>query len=273
MTTHSPFKDDRLPNKPLAEAIFELRWALDEKKVQGLAVDPGFRFLVGRYYDRVKADYPNVVDLPAAQIPEELTSYTVRHQFRASKDGWPVTQLGPGIVTVNETTAYSWATFKPRLLSAVSALFESYPNEIAPCVPNEVMLRYLNAIPLPVGTDTTFLGFVREYLHTAVSVESTLFENPAVAESPIGLNFNVVYKLEKPLGAITLAFAAGQKDNVPSLIWELNVRSKGAHAPKERDQFEPWIIDAHQVIENWFFTLCRGKLLDHFKGQDANKNT
>src|SRR3972149_3965752 len=153
MTTDNSFKDDRLPNKPLAEAIFELRWALDEKRVQGLAVDPVFRLLVGRYYDRVKADYPNVVDLPTAQIPEELTSYAVRHQFRASKDGWPVTQLGPGIVTVNETTGYSWATFKPRLLSAISALFESYPNEIAPCVPSEVMLRYINAIPLPEATD------------------------------------------------------------------------------------------------------------------------
>ena len=180
---------DKLVNKPLAEAIFELRWSLDEKKVQGLSVDPGFRFLVGRYYDRVKADYPNVVDLPTAQIPEELTGYTVRHQFRASKDGWPVTQLGPGIVTVNETSAYAWATFKPRLLSAVSALFESYPKEIAPCVPNEVMLRYLNAIPLPAEADTTSLGFLREYLHTAVSVESTLFENTTVAESPIGFNF------------------------------------------------------------------------------------
>jgi uncharacterized protein (TIGR04255 family) len=150
METDNPFKDDRLPKKPLAEAIFELRWAPDETRVKGLTVDPGFRLLVGRYYDRVKADYPNVVDLPTAQIPEELAAYAVRHQFRASKDGRPVTQLGPGIVTVNETAAYSWATFKPRILSAVGALFESYPTEIAPCVPNEVMLRYLNAIPAQI---------------------------------------------------------------------------------------------------------------------------
>ena len=65
-------KDVRLPNKPLAEAIFEFRWALDEKRGQGIAVDPGFRLLLGRYYDRVKGHYPHVVDLPTAQIPEDL---------------------------------------------------------------------------------------------------------------------------------------------------------------------------------------------------------
>src|SRR5206468_9335463 len=115
----------------------------------------------------------------------------------------------------------------PLLLSAISAVFESYPSEIAPFVPNEVMLRYLNAIPLPSAAEKMpFLGFLREYLHTAVTVEPTLFQSPTDGESPIGLNFNLVYRLQKPLGVITLAFAAGQKDSVPSLIWELNVRSK-----------------------------------------------
>lgn len=176
-------------------------------------------------------------------------------------------------MTVNETAAYSWATFRPRILSAVSALFESYPTEIAPCVPNEVMLRYLNAIPAPATGDASLLGFLRESLHTTVSVESGLFPSAEVAENPLGFNLNLVYKLEKPLGAITLALAIGQKDNVPSLIWELNVRSKGVHAPREQPQFESWIVDAHQIIENWFFTLCDGKLLDHFKGRDVNKNS
>jgi uncharacterized protein (TIGR04255 family) len=273
MAIDNPFKEERLLNKPLAEAIFELRWALDEKSRQGLPVDPGFRLLVGRYYDHVKGDYPNVIDLPAAQIPEELTAYTVRHQFRASRDGWPVTQLGPGIVTVNETTAYSWETFKPRILSAIAALLDSYPREIAPCVPNEVMLRYLNATPVPTQAEGSLLGFLKESLHTTVSLEPTLFPSSKVAESPLGFNLNVVYPLEKPLGVITLTLALGKSHDVPSLIWELSVRSKGPHAPQERNQFETWTVDAHEMIENWFFLLCRGNLLDRFKGRDVNKNS
>lgn len=54
------------------ETIFEFRWALDEKRGQGIAVDPGFRLLLGRYYDRVKADYPHVVDLPTGRFPKNL---------------------------------------------------------------------------------------------------------------------------------------------------------------------------------------------------------
>ena len=40
-----------LPNKPLVEAIFEFRWALQSNPAGGH--DPGFRILLGRFYDRV----------------------------------------------------------------------------------------------------------------------------------------------------------------------------------------------------------------------------
>ena len=45
-----------LENKPLVEAIFELRWALEAQQ-PGIALDPGFRIFLGRYYDRVRAEY------------------------------------------------------------------------------------------------------------------------------------------------------------------------------------------------------------------------
>lgn len=93
-----------LANKPLVEAVFELRWAL--KKNGPLTSDPGFQLFQGRYYDRIKETFPFAKSLPAAEVPEAMTGHTVRQQFRASEEGWPVTQIGPGILTVNETVAY-----------------------------------------------------------------------------------------------------------------------------------------------------------------------
>jgi hypothetical protein len=71
--------------------MLELRWDLAEGAQQGLTVDPGFRFFMGRYYDRVRAQYPHVQDLPVSEVPENFTGHVVRHQFWTRKKEWPVT--------------------------------------------------------------------------------------------------------------------------------------------------------------------------------------
>ncbi|MCX6750116.1 MAG: hypothetical protein NTZ83_01545 [Candidatus Pacearchaeota archaeon] len=49
-----------LKNKPLVEAIFELRWQL--KEIQpGVKVDPNYKMLIGRVYERLKEEYPDRV--------------------------------------------------------------------------------------------------------------------------------------------------------------------------------------------------------------------
>ena len=60
-----------LKNKPLAEAIFELRWELQEP-AQGMKVDPHYKILIGVMYDKVE-------------------------------DEWPLIKIGPGIITLNDT--------------------------------------------------------------------------------------------------------------------------------------------------------------------------
>jgi uncharacterized protein (TIGR04255 family) len=149
-----------LDKKPLAEAIFELRWALQptpfvQTSGQSIAQtgsapplsDPGFKILVGVFYNSVSKLYPYSQDLPVAQIPENLTPYVVRHQFRASPGGWPVIQLGPGVLTVNDTKGYSWKDFRDRLLYALDKLYACYPRTIALLKPTVAIFRYVNAIP------------------------------------------------------------------------------------------------------------------------------
>ena len=54
-----------LTKKPLIEAVFEVRWQLREHKQQPeIKQDPGFKFLVGSYYERVKEKYPTTFELP-----------------------------------------------------------------------------------------------------------------------------------------------------------------------------------------------------------------
>lgn len=46
-----------LKNKPLVEAIFELRWELKEQESR-MKIDPHYKILVGRIYDKVSNEYP-----------------------------------------------------------------------------------------------------------------------------------------------------------------------------------------------------------------------
>jgi uncharacterized protein (TIGR04255 family) len=261
-----------LANKPLVEAIFELRWALSPAR-QGIAVDPGFRIFLGRYYDRVKSEYPAVFDLASSAVPEEMTPHQVRHQFRKAKDDWPLTQIGPGIMTVNETSGYLWDTFQPKLLHAIHAVYASYPREIASFLPLVGALKYMDAVEYdPERSKTPLLAFLRSHLHTGIEIEPLLFENPLERESPASVNLTVAYPLSKPLGVVQLMMAIGKRGNRPSIIIETTVQSQEDAVPKKEEDWEQWLRDAHAVSDRWFFALVRGELLEEFEPQHENRD-
>jgi len=52
-----------LKNKPLIEAIFELRWEFQEP-APGIKTDPHYRIIVGRIYDKVSKRVKSLIDLP-----------------------------------------------------------------------------------------------------------------------------------------------------------------------------------------------------------------
>ncbi|MFQ6057112.1 MAG: TIGR04255 family protein, partial [Methanosarcinales archaeon] len=134
-----------LKNKPLVEVIFELRWELHEP-AQGMKIDPHYKILIGRMYDRVKDEYPFHEQLPTATMPDEIAGYVVQHRFRKDKDKWPLIQIGPGIVTFNDTEGYIWEDFEKRVCYLLDTLFEAYPDAENNLKPNGLLLRYIDAV-------------------------------------------------------------------------------------------------------------------------------
>ena len=124
MTINSSMPGRLLKHAPLVEAIFEARWA----PPAGTTVDSNYKLFVGRFFDRLLKKYPEPEDLPTASMPEAFVYGQVQQRFRAEKGGWPVVQVGPGVVTVNDTTRYSWENFQPRCSEVVDTVFEAYPK-------------------------------------------------------------------------------------------------------------------------------------------------
>jgi uncharacterized protein (TIGR04255 family) len=228
--------------------------------------------LLGRYYDRLRSEYPHIQDLPPSQVPEEMTNYIVRHQFRHVKDGWPLTQLGPGILTFNDTEGYQWRTFRPQALATIKALFDAYPDDIAKLIPIEVQLTYINATHLD-AQQHSLTNFLRDRLHVTILVDQKLFDDPKKAEQPLGVDLHMIFPLEDLPGVGALRFSNGMKNQKPALVWQIVVRSSREQVPQEPGDFGAWIDRAHDVVDKWFFTLVRGELLKTFEATDAHSNT
>ncbi len=254
-----------LPNKPLAEAIFELRWKTTPLG-PGLSHDPGWPNLAFKYFAKIGDKYPEPVELPAAQLPESAAPYAVRNQFRTGPGAWPLTQIGPGILTVNETVGYTvWDDFKPRIKEAIEALASVYPETLTPI---RIELRYINAVPYdPVnGTPPAFL---REFMHTEVGTASDLFNGEAEGIEPDDLNLNLRFPLSRPAGKGFLNFSSGTKEDNPAIIWQTIVRSAEPDAPKKVEELDSWLEDAHTIVERWFIRLTQGTLIERFEGKET----
>ena len=249
-----------LSNKPLIEAIFELRWQLPSDRA-----DTNYPLFVGRLYDRVESEYLVHKPLPTSMIPQEVAKYVVQHQFRVGNDRWPLIQVGPGVVTLNDTEGYTWQDFGQRAKSLVSAIFQAYPK------PDELriaslLLRYLDAFEFTYANED-MLKYLSDKLKVAVSFPLQLFEGVRVVKQPKGLNLLAAFPLEKPKGTITIKFGSGTHADRPSLIMETAVRSEAPDLPRMPDGFEEWIEAAHKLTDDWFFKFIEGELERRFASE------
>jgi len=252
-----------LKNKPLVEAIFEVRWELQEP-ASGMKIDPPYKLLIGSIYDRVKDQYPFYEQLPTAAMPDEIAGYVVQHRFRKDKEEWPLIQIGPGIITLNDTEGYVWEDFEKRIHHMVDILFETYPDADDGLRINWLLLRYIDAVDFNYGKNNIF-PFLRKNLKVYIDMYEKLFEETGVGNSPLGFDLRFSYPATKPKGAVHLRFVRGKKKDVDALIWETQVQSVGDDTPKDKDQIIDWGAEAHMLTNNWFFKMIEGELLKRFE--------
>jgi uncharacterized protein (TIGR04255 family) len=250
-----------LASKPLVEAILEARWALSAGQSPGLEIDPHYRLVLGRMFDRLQTEYPVHEDLPTSMVPDALVAHAVQHRFRRDVEAWPLVQLGPGILTVNDTEAYRWSDFRSRSSAALAALYDAHPR------PQELrldrlMLRYIDAVPIADGDDV--LAFLREKLKVSVTLPTELFSAGTVQPAPAHAILHASFACGSPKGTVTLRFSTGQHRGARAVIWETIFESVGAELPELPARFAQWLDGAHDLVDDWFFALIAGELEARF---------
>lgn len=252
---NKPFPE-RLTKKPLVEALVEVKWGSEAEP------DQDYPILAGRLYERLQTEYPFIEHLIPQEMPIPITMHLVRHRYRKAKDAWPLVQVGPGIVTFNETSGYSWENFRKHVEKVIDAMFEAHPSPEKLRV-NNLLLRYINALEFDYLT-ADVLTFLKENLKITTQIPESLFVDGDLGRNPSNFAFQLGYPSQKPRGTIIVRLATGQKEGKSAMIWEINFPSTKQDVPKMPEGFSEWLKASHELIEHWFFELIRGRLLESF---------
>lgn len=251
-----------LENKPLVEAIFEIKWGLKEI-AEGLRIDPHYKILIGSLYSKLNKEYSYHEMLPAASIPDDIAGYVIQHRFRKGKSQWPLIQIGPGILTVNDTEGYIWEEFEKKVVNVINALFEIHPEPESLKI-NSLLLRYIDAVEFDFAADSIY-DFLAEKMKTTIRPYDRLFRETDVNPVPMSFDWRFSYSCTKPNGAIHLRFIRGKKENADALIWETMVQSTNEQVLQIPEKITDWLNDAHALTDDWFFKLIEGELERRFE--------
>jgi uncharacterized protein (TIGR04255 family) len=253
----------KLSKAPLKEAIFELRWKVKSDAVDSPIMDPHSKIFVGELYSCLKEEYPYHEQLPTVDIPDAIGENVVQHRFRKDKDIWPLIQVGPGIITLNDTSKYFWNDFAERISNLVKLVFEIHPASES-LVFSGITLRYIDARDFDFEK-SNILDFLSSQLKVNASIDENLLRDTPIDKYPLGIDLRFTYPLHQPRGVVHLRFARGLNDDNPSLIWETVVQSLGKDVPSKGEDILRWANDAHTLTHGWFFKMITGDLLEEFR--------
>ncbi len=250
-----------LSNPPLVEAIFELHWQLRE---EGASVEPYYGILAGRIFEKLRDDYPFHEPLPPAQVPAEVAAHMIQHRFRRGENEWPLVQVGPGIVTMNQVKeGFKRDIFHRSIHTLVQTLLSIYAEGQKPKF-NRLMLRYIDAVDFDYQAEN-ISDYISRTLKTDLRPKSSLFEGTGVSASPTALDSTFFFASEKPAGQLRLRFARGRRNNKDLLTWETVVETIGQDIPQDVGEIANWANDADELIHKVFFKMIEGELMERFK--------
>jgi len=251
----------KLRRKPLLEAVFEFKWKTRGSN-EGISLDPDYTFLIGLFKNAVREHFPHAVQLPTAQIPVEMAGHVAQYQFRVAEDEWPLIQLGPGVMTVNETSSYEWDDhFETYCKDAIRKLLEVHPN-IGSVQPFQAQLRFINGIFL--DDDENILSVLENSLSTYIRLPERVMDVVGSETKPTGLGASLSFPITNPPSTLNVKFNRGKAHDRDALIWEISVLSDQKHMRSFFQEYSAWLDSAHATAESAFFGFLSDEMLRRF---------
>jgi uncharacterized protein (TIGR04255 family) len=240
----------KLSKAPLIEVVLELKWDMLNKEDLNDS-----QYLYGDIYSSLKHKYPFRENILPFDVPIEVLINKPVHRFRTNEGGYPLIQVGPGIVTLNTIDEeYEWEEFSnsyEELLRAFHNAFQKFENKkFSPSI------LYLDFFPFNFD-DNDVYKFVNE--NFSVNLEQSFI----VTESyPKDINLGFNYKID--LGTLNVSFQKGNNQQGQEGII-LQTRIDGYAVNPEIEKITLWYNKAHTIISDLFKKMTYGKLYESFK--------
>jgi uncharacterized protein (TIGR04255 family) len=233
----------KLKNAPLQEVIFELFWKLplDES---GFPYDPGIDRALGKFETAIVEHFP----VYKRTMPEGLNLRVYPkpiHQFWKGELTWPVIQIGPGILAVNDTDLnYSWKdNFQANIQRAVDALKRSYASGLQL---ERAKLQYIDAVEYDPAVESP-QDFIARNLNTELQ------NRYPVSGNARGVNVSQSFQMPYD-SALLLNIQTGRhnKTGNPAIIWITAVERAGDFDFQDLDN---WLEFAHETTSETFVSM------------------
>jgi hypothetical protein len=264
--------DIRLPNAPLVEAVFELRWTLAGHPGTPSHTDPGFFPMRESFTKNIaRLGFVEVRDTVGPQ--DFLAGNAVARRYFLAKDReFPLMQMGPGIFASNQSSEYTWPSFKKQVLDGVSTAINSYPLlPNFPLTPNYLELRYIDAFDASLVETTDLVRFLEPATTMKLEYPPFLSSRERFGDRLEGrVQLQTVAKGWK---ASQFAFdlASARHGEEPIVRLESKVMTTAGGAPKLTrpqaflSELGKWLEFAHGITSPFFKGFMKPPVMEKFK--------
>lgn len=243
----------KLPNAPLQEVIFELRWKLNFDPESQIQADKELQFAFANFSGLSAHKLKHRVILKQSFIPDNLFYNRPVYQFWAAENQYPVFQLGPGVFTVNETEKnYEWSYFRSLILEAVEWLKQSYTYELDFSVAE---LRYIDAIEVDDDNQKDLTKFIADNLKIEI-------KNHFIDAKLNDLQLHQRFKIDNE-NHLSLLITNGVKNISQSKAIILQT-SYNKTSNISLENLAPWIDAAHDTCSSLFRKMLSNNLYERF---------
>lgn len=240
----------KLPNAPLVEVIFELKWDIKMKS----DLDD-FQYLYGDLYANLREEFPIRERLTPLEIPYDALRNIPVFRFSKNENKYPLIQIGPGVLSINTlNNFYEWEHFRENIHNLINILTKIYPKfqnlKITPA------LVYIDFLKFSSENKSGY-DFVNENLN--ISMNSNILNDIKSEISEININAN--YKVDSNV----LSIRINEGKVIPSIDGiVVQTKVNGLENSYDIETLKNWLEKAHFLSSKTFKSLIKEDLYKTF---------
>jgi uncharacterized protein (TIGR04255 family) len=233
----------RLPNAPLIEVIFELRWT---------ASDQSDHYIHGDFFPLIKEEFPYREQVNPGIIITGIPVPT--HRFRREPQGYPLIQTGPGLLTINTIDSkYDWKAYEALIIDTLSKFQKVYTLKESHNI--RCVLQYIDLIKFDFEKGDV-VGYLKDNLHISINQQFYSAKSPAK-------NVGLAFSFDDELGSLNMNLGRGKNlVGEDGIAIQTNLTSDVLKP--DMNVISQWLDKAHSMTSALFKEMTKGKLQEFF---------